>query len=136
MRMSDGKIARATLAISILSFFSLVQLVTSSSRAFALNDSELLEEPRITITSATKAGSFYSDDFTISGQVQGTTIKDAAIYVAGQRHSTLILETHHHNLRNNKFKITIDASEEPELRIITSSGLTLIEKIDVLDYRS
>jgi hypothetical protein len=125
---------RYTIVLISISLLSLVQIATSPSRAFAQKN--ITEKPRIIITSATKAGSFYSDDFTISGHVEGAIVEDAAVYVAGQRLSTLSLETHYHNRKKNKFNITIDASEEPELRIVTSSGVTLVEKIDVLDYRS
>lgn len=133
-RIISDRIAAERLAITGTCFFLLAQATSSPTLVHA--QSEQLEEPRISISSATKAGSYYSDDFTIAGQIDGATISDAAIYVAGKRHSTLELKTHYRNPKNNKFRMTIDASEEPELRIVTDSGLTLIEKIDVLDYRS
>jgi hypothetical protein len=133
-RIIGDKIAAEKLAITGTCFFFLAQAASSPTLLQAQIDQS--EAPRITISSATKAGSYYSDDFTISGQIEGAAIKDAAVYVAGQRLSTLELKTHYRNPKNNKFKITVDASEEPELRIVTDSGVTLIEKIDVLDYRS
>lgn len=120
---------------SFLRGYLLLSLVVSHVTIAHAKNGEQQREPQIVLSSASKAGSFYSDEFTISGRIKGSGIKDAAVYVGEKRLSTLPINFHYQNSINSPFTITIDASEEPELRIVTNSGSVIREKIDVLNLR-
>lgn len=92
--------------------------------------------PRISISGARLAGSFYSDDMVVTGRVTGRCLKSAGVFEGDTEVAQIPLGDSCRGEISKDFSIKIDASLEPEIRAYTHSGKTQRLKIDVLDYRS
>lgn len=90
--------------------------------------------PVITVHAADKAGSFYSDEFTIRGTITSPCLQSAGIYEAETEISRIPVSERSRRASQD-FEVTIDAAQEPEIRAVSRSGRTQVLKIDVLDIR-
>lgn len=98
----------------------------------SLND----KAPEISIFTASKTGSFYSDEMIIRGRIKGGCLASAGIFEGDRQVTPIEIDDCSNEVRSKDFKVKIDASQEPEIRAITRSGKARRLKIDVLDYRS
>ena len=92
--------------------------------------------PEISIFTASKTGSFYSDEMVIKGRIKGGCLASAGIFEGEQQVTPIEIDDCANETHSKDFKVKIDASQEPEIRAVTRSGKARRLKIDVLDYRS
>lgn len=90
--------------------------------------------PTITVYAADKAGSFYSDDFTLRGTIKSACPVSAGIFEAQGEVGQIQLKGRSGQI-TREFEVTVDASQEPEIHAVSQSGAVTVYKIDVLDIR-
>lgn len=105
--------------------------ITNPSTVDCSNDST---PPEITVYAADKTGSFYSDDFTIRGTIKSPCLASASVFESEREVSAIKIDQKRGRTRQD-FEVTIDASQEPEIRAVNRSGRARVYKIDVLDIR-
>jgi hypothetical protein len=91
--------------------------------------------PEITILSTKLANGFYSDRFKILGRIRSNCVQEAGVYVDNQLISSINQQQNGAITDEIDFRLIIDASEEPEIRVTDTNQRETVLKIDVLDYR-
>jgi hypothetical protein len=114
--------------------FSITVPLALAAESNPLTACEGANSPSIEILKVDKTGDYYSEDFRITGKIRGRCLNHASLFQNGEKVLDIPV-TPSDQGTEQEFRITVDASHEPEIRVSSSGGTSEVLPIDVLDYR-